>query len=472
MLVETAGTRQTVAAACHSARSRGIRPGITLTEARALCIDLLHAPYEPHRDLRALEALGQWMMRRFSPIVALEPPDALFMDVGGCQRLFGGIEPIARRVAESFQAFRIDAGIAVAPTASGAWAVAASCNKGYRMISDAQLQSALAPLPPEMLRIDSDAAIALHQVGIATIGQLMALPRKVLPSRFGNDLLLRIDQALGIAHEPLIALEHRAPIGARMEFDCPIDSLETIWVVFKNLIDRVIPELIRRGAGARRMEVGFVQPYATRIEKTISISQPSRQPAHLFNLLRLATESVRADEGFTEIELKIPVYERLANEQALMMGQGKLAAGKELAQLIERLRARLGEGAAEQAQLVESHLPERAYACAEATANRNATGTAIVSAARPLCLLPMPVEIAVVVSPAEDREGGRPILFTRQRESHRLIISVGPERISGIWWDGHYKTRDYFDVEDETGQRFWIFRVLETWKWYLHGIFE
>jgi protein ImuB len=48
----------------------------------------------------------------------------------------------------------------------------------------------------------------------------------------------------------------------------------------------------------------------------------------------------------------------------------------------------------------------------------------------------------------------------------------GPERIAGQWWNGSGKTRDYFDVADTAGSRFWLFRVMETNQWYLHGIFE
>ena len=53
----------------------------------------------------------------------------------------------------------------------------------------------------------------------------------------------------------------------------------------------------------------------------------------------------------------------------------------------------------------------------------------------------------------------------------RVLHAIGPERICGQWWEGHHKTRDYFQVEDENGNRFWIFRVTQTRKWYMHGEF-
>ena len=77
----------------------------------------------------------------------------------------------------------------------------------------------------------------------------------------------------------------------------------------------------------------------------------------------------------------------------------------------------------------------------------------------------------MIVAPAEDREG-RPMAFTHAGRVHRLCFAVGPERIAAEWWTGHNKTRDYFDVEDDTGRRMWVFRVMETANWYLHGGFE
>jgi hypothetical protein len=76
-----------------------------------------------------------------------------------------------------------------------------------------------------------------------------------------------------------------------------------------------------------------------------------------------------------------------------------------------------------------------------------------------------------MVTPSEDAEGF-PAAFTHEGTVRQVTHCVGPERIAGRWWDGHDKTRDYFDVSDPAGQRFWIFRVAETGRWYLHGTFE
>jgi protein ImuB len=125
VLVEEVASRQLVAALCDAARSRGVRRGMTLAEARAVCPGLAHGPFEPAKDRRALEGFGRWLMR-FSPVVALEPPDAVFLDVTGSERLFGGIDVLARQAAGAIEQLGIAARVAVAPTPGAAWAVAAS----------------------------------------------------------------------------------------------------------------------------------------------------------------------------------------------------------------------------------------------------------------------------------------------------------------------------------------------------------
>jgi protein ImuB len=86
-------------------------------------------------------------------------------------------------------------------------------------------------------------------------------------------------------------------------------------------------------------------------------------------------------------------------------------------------------------------------------------------------LFPSPQEVQVIAAPSYERDGA-PLSFTRAGRVHRLARAAGPERIAGTWWEGHAKTRDYFDTEDASGKRFWLFRVRESGRWFLHGEFD
>ncbi|HEX2972384.1 MAG TPA: DNA polymerase Y family protein [Tepidisphaeraceae bacterium] len=513
VLIETIGTRQVVRVASEEAQAGGVREGMTLAQARALCPEIVQGSFTPGKDLQGLEGLARWMMR-FSPVVAISGDaeqdhrtpylPAVFVDVTGCERVFGGLANLIEQVDQAMRTMHVRARIAVAPTLGAAWAVALAGRENGQVVRGDKIARAIAPLPAVALRIEAEMAKALYHLGIETIGQLMQLPRNALPARFGPMLLKRLDQALGRIAEPLLPLTCQSPIEARMDFEGVVDSLEAIWMVFKNLLSQVIKELARRGCGARQMELEFLRSDAPPIRRTIALSRPSRDPVGMFNLMRCAMEGMeehtqrRSDRatkrqrgksllaravtngesmvpaGFVGIRVGVPIFEKVSDEQISLLEQEEHDGRVELDHLIERLVLRLGDEGIVRARLVESYVPEKAYALvrqADWTGGPGPEMTAGLARTRPLCLLKCPVEIGVMVSPSHDRDG-RPISFTHEGEVHRVMHAIGPERIGGQWWEGHNKTRDYFVVEDESGRRSWVFRVRETDKWYLHGEFE
>lgn len=463
VLVSTIRGREFITAICPRARQSGIREGMTLAEARAVCPGLQNVIHDLSHDQRVLEALGRWMMR-FSPVVSLDCPNALMLDVTGCERLYGGfMNNLLWEVKQALWKLKINARLCIAPTVGAAWAGAAYGNIG--LIPHDGIIDALAPLPPAALRIDPGVSIALGQLGIETISQLMKLARQSLPARFGPQLLKRLDAAIGLISEPLVVLEYHAEVSAKIEFEDAISSIEAIWQVFHELLDQIIFDLTSRGCGARVLRAIFCSRHSIPVVKTIRLSRASRKAPVLFNLLRCALESVRSNEGFTEIRLEVPVFESLEDAQLNLYSQS-IESDDDLAELIDALRARLGPDSIVQAQLIESHLPEQAYRDTEA----HNGPCSVMTKVRPLRLMPAPAPISVTVFPLHGSEG-MPISFTRDGKVHRLNYADGPERIRGPWWEGRHKTRDYFDVEDDTGERFWLFRVLQTEQWYLHGFF-
>jgi len=538
VLVETVGSRQMVAVASTEAESHGIRAGMPLAEARAICPALRDAPCDPQRDRRALEALGRWMMR-FSPTVAVDdgttnpaadghraPASAapaarqtavVFLDVTGCERLFRGLANLTARVDLAMRMLGLRASIATAPTAGAAYALA-SCGKTSGVIVGApQLREALVPLPVESLRIDADTAAMLHQLGIHTAGRLFSMPRDQLVARFGQPLIRRIDQVLGRIDEPLPWLVWESSVQAAADFDAPLASLEAIWTVTRRLLEQIAAELRRRGRGAKLLKLELCHADGPPLRKNVSLAAASRDPDRLFPLLRCAIDSILEDiarpsagpnftrcdgterstrDGFTGIHISVPVIEKMGNRQMLLTGRDEYGAAAELDQLLEKLVLRLGDDAVVHVRPVESHIPEKAYAmhsvrhgwqthtsaaatAADAQASSATTGAPDVLLpapgparweSRPLCLLPRPDEICVMVSPSHDRDG-RPVAITHRGTFRRVACAIGPERIAGQWWEGHNRTRDYFIVETEDGLRWWLFRVRETGRWYMHGQF-
>jgi protein ImuB len=74
-----------------------------------------------------------------------------------------------------------------------------------------------------------------------------------------------------------------------------------------------------------------------------------------------------------------------------------------------------------------------------------------------------------------------PVSFTWRGVRRWVKRADGPERVFEEWWKCEPEliaVRDYFRVEDEAGERFWLYRcgdgedpLASSQRWYLHGIF-
>jgi protein ImuB len=468
VLVQTIGNRQIV---MHVTGDElpDVHPGMSLAEAKGRCLGLPHFPVAPAEDLRTLEAVGRWLMR-FSPHVCLAPPSSIFLDASGVERLFDGISNFQNRVAQGIRSLQFAAGVAIAPTPGASWAIAAF-GQGQEPVTRRHLSAALAPLAPAALRLDAQTIQTLASLGINTLEQILRLDRKDLALRFGAGILQRIDQAMGAAPEPLVFLEHHAPLHASLQFEAAIESLEVIHLAVRQIVGKIVQLLSCRGLGARELRLTFQCPYAPAVEKTIRLMRPSRNEPAIFNLLRCALETMPLDDGVTAITLHAVLTQRLGDEQSPLIGGHEQQDAAEMDHLVERLRARLRNGV-NWVELLESHIPERAFRYREEAATTPVSSQhARIGAFRPLSLLPRPRPIRVIVTPSECLDG-KPISFTDSGAVHRLDHVRGPERMTGEWWTGQYKTRDYFDALGNAGSRYWLFRIPETRRWYLHGIFE
>ena len=468
VLTETQGSRQTVVQVSPETPA-DIHPGMALAAARARHAWLLDLPATPAADLHSLEALGHWLMR-YSPNVCIRPPSSVFLDATGLERLFGDLSSFRRRVMEALASLRITAAVAIASTPGAAWALAAF-GKGPCVVTHEQTLPALLPLPPESLQLDGNTVDVLSALGVRTVGSLLQLSRQDLATRFGPAILTRIDQASGAVHESLTFLTHRSNIRATLEFEGAIESHEAIRLAVQELIQDVAKQLACRGLGARALRLTFRPPYSPPVEKIVRLMRPCRSESALLKVISCALETLRSDDGFVAASLSVDHTERLGDEQAALLAGEEERDAAELDHLVERLRARLDRGV-EWGELVESNVPEHASRCRDSASAAVASGgQSAVDLLRPLRLLRQPRPIKVIVRPSESRDG-EPVSFTDRGEVHRLDHVRGPERITGQWWNGRWKTRDYFDVLDTTGGRYWVFRVAQTGQWFLHGLFE
>ena len=489
LIVTTSSNRQTITACCMQAAAAGVRRGMTLAHARALLPNDLAVQVESaasERDAAALQRLARWALR-FSPTVAPDPPDGLLLDITGCQRLFRGEKRLVERLAESVRRLGLTARLATAPTLGCAWAVARFGPDTCALIGndDTDIRAALAPLPVAALRIEADIQDALAMIGIERIEHLFNLPRAALPSRFGTDLLLRLDQALGATLETIDPIRPMPPATVQRVFDGPTRNLEGILLTVRRLIEQLQMQLQQRESGALRLDLHLTRIDAAPVQLSATLSRPSRDPKHLWALLEPQVQQVNLGYGIEQLDLTATRTGPLPHAQTTVWAEAPQAKdlSRRCGEMLDRLTTRLGAERVRRFDVVETHVPERVFVSRPVLepVPPQQPPAQITASDRPSLLLPRPEPIEVIaVSP-----DGPPSWFKWRGRSQRVVGSLGPERIAGPWWmggrhggtearrheggGGDGGTRDYFKVQDEQGRWLWVYRQLEGQRWFVHG---
>ncbi len=471
-----AGKGSKVIACCPCAEQSGVRPGMPAAEALAILPTLALVEEDADADREALRDLAPWM-ERDSPIVGLdEDPIAasLYADVTGCAGCFGGEAALLDRVSADFgvRGWRVQ--VAIADTLGAAWATAhfpeqaadpAAC---CLLPAACCLPAALAALPVAALRLPAQTVELLAKLGVERIEQLLPLPRFELASRFGTEVLARLDQALGRRAE-VFEPYHALPAAAvACAFEYPLEHWSALTTVCDGLLVRLEAVLEKRRQGARVLECILDQDGAEPLRIECNLARPMRAARYLGRLLATHLEKVRAAAPIRGVCLRAAVAERIVDDQRGLFERGPEVHRETLAQLFDSLSARLGKDAIRAVRLVADWQPERACRFTPILDTKPQESLRSSWGVRPVRFYPRPMLVDVVALVPD----GKPQRFHHAGVDRAIQRAQGPERIETGWWRGNDIRRDYFIVDAADGTRWWIFRRLDDGRWFLHGCFD
>ena len=451
----------------------GLRLAMSLADARAIQPKLEAVEAEPEEDARALDAIAAWC-ERFTPIVVVDPPEGLFLDITGCAHLFGGEEVLRDTIVARLYAQGFGARAAIAPSPGAAWAFARYARK-----PNADLE-ALAALPVEALRLDPQAAALLRRLGMKTIGQLKDAPRSAFTARAGERAMLRLDQVYGRAREALTPRRPPPPVFALRLFLEPIFTTDAILHVMQDLCGDVIKKLDIRGAGARRVELVLFGVDGRDRMISVGVSRPEREVKALIRLFReklnVVAENIDAEFGIEAARLDVAHLAPIAEAACeLVVSEEDRATSEQISGVADILSVRLGAKRVLRPQVHELHAPERASGWRSAlseTKDAQALKPPEDGVQRRPIRLFSPAQPIEALATVPD---GPPIRFRWRRVLREVARAEGPERISGDWTE-RAATRDYYRIEDREGRRYWLYREGlygedATPRWYVHGLF-
>jgi protein ImuB len=470
-----------------------------LADALSLLPGLAVAAARPAEDAAALRRLAEWC-GRYSPWTAPDGVDGIKIEITGCTHLWGGEASLAVDLAMRLGRQNIAARIAIADTLGAAWALARFKPQDEpTVLPPGGMRAGLAPLPIEALRLDPATAQGLRRVGLQRIGELCVMPRDVLARRFGDQVMRRLEQALGDQSEPLSPLAEPPVRRVRLSFAEPIADPADLAHAAERLAADLVRRLARQGTGARRLDLAFHRIDGRVEHIVLGTARPSRNAQHIAALFNERLDSIDPGLGIEDAILNAFAVEPLPPEQIGFAGACIDVGTGSLAPLFDRLGNRLGLAALSRLEARESHIPERASvrvpidrprsppadrrsANTTGAGDRPEGGGTGPKPPRPIRLFepPEPVE-ALWLLPDDP-----PFSFIWRRCLYRVSRADGPERIAEEWWRSEGSgaklcasvdaVRDYYRVEDKVGRRFWLFRAGFAGgdhppRWYVHGLF-
>ncbi|MDX9740668.1 MAG: DNA polymerase Y family protein [Gammaproteobacteria bacterium] len=449
------GRRRFVLLGNASAEAAGIRPGMAVSAACALAQDLRISERDTAAEARALASLAAWA-GRFTPLVSLHPPQSLLLEIGGSLRLFGGHFALRREIRRDLPALGFHAAIGSAPTPLAA-ALLARAGIAEPVAELRELPGALRELPLSLLDLEERQLRALHAMGLHRLGELLRLPRAGLAQRFGTVLLDRIERLLGQRPDP--QLPWRAPPRFMQTLTLPAETGDTEALLFpaRRLLLELEAFLQRQEAGAQQLRWTLIHDRQSPTHLDVELSASTRDPQHLLLLLR--ERLAHTGLAHPVVALTLALDEPCPLAPATSALDGPETPVEDWPQLVERLRARLGNEAVLGLSCLADHRPERAWHPAPpGLGSATAPDIAIKPAAeRPLWLLADPLPL-----------GDAPLL----PNGEPLYPLQGPERIESGWWDGADAARDYYIARDAMHARYWIYRERRAQRrWFLHGHF-
>jgi protein ImuB len=462
----------------QAARAAGLQPGMALAAARAVTSKLTAVPRDIEKEQQALVQIATWLTQ-FSPSIALEA-QAISIEISASLQLFGGIGALVTLMREGTRQLGYSSLIGVAPTALGAQLLARATQfaPNTRMCRDSALLAArLSMLPLTLFDWPDTLKHTLDTLGLTRIAQLQAMPRAGLQQRFGDVLVHDLDRAHGLRGDPRIYFALPDTFSSRREFVFELSNSDHLTPYVLSLFTEMEGFLRARSAGATSVQVRLSSGSKVNREIALAAREPTRHAKHWQRLLAEKFANAELTAPVIAVTVTVLVYAPYMAQTASLLadvGAPRSASanhvsygkGESVANVMDRLAARLGDQAVYQIAAHEDHRPELAWQKSGLKNARQAKKDVINAplykpTTRPVWLLKEP----------------RPLTVNANHPQYRgaLTLMAGPERLDTGWWDGKPITRDYFIAKNPQHEVCWIYRDyrfgVASGQWYLHGFF-
>ena len=341
-----------------AAEAAGVRPGMRMGEALALCPELALVEQDP----AAAEHEWEQLLQRLEDAglgVESAAPGCVYFESRGIERLYGGLEAALKRALAAVGS-AWDARIGAAERRFAALAAANVARSGQVLIvSDRQTRDFLAPLPLTLLPVEPERLEELEELGVKRLGQLAGLPGAAVAERLGPDGRRAWSLARGEKRGKVRARKLATALVETLEFPEAVANELTLRRALGALLDRLLARPERGDRAIRKVALSAKLVGGGSWRRTVTLRDATADRDRL--RLALSPKLAELPAPITKLGLEVVELAHAVGQQLELVR----AEGEELrAHLSEGLRqVRAGAGSGAVCSVVEvapwSRMPEQ-----------------------------------------------------------------------------------------------------------------
>ncbi len=474
----------------RAARLAGVRAGARYGHALSLCAQL-RAGLVPDAEQQAAITEIAELLRTFTPLVepARQEPGVFWLDANGLSRFYADL-PLpdiharwSEEIRQKLRAVGWHAAVVLGFDRLATYAIARHFH-GVRVLGD-PAQEAHACARVKLASLGATWGIApnvrddLERLGVATLGDLAALPETALRERLGLQVALlrrRLAHDVPMPLAPELPLPE--PVAAR-DFEPPDNNAERLLFAAKGLLGQLLPLLVARRQAVATLEVLLVLDHAPSQLLPLQPAEPTLQEPQLLDLVRLALDRTPLPAAVQTLRLALHGVPATAGQLALWQLQGQRDP-QAAALALARLRALFGEDAVVVATPRSGWLPEAQFTWQPLRKLLIHKAPAVEEPAN-VIHLPQQPPVRMVrrllsqpVSLPPRPADGRPWRLAPY-SPETVVHFDGPYRLAGGWWrttDQTDRCRDYGYATTDRGTVLWVFCEPARNRWFCHGFVE
>ena len=439
---------QQVCSANAPARAMGVQTGMTLAQLDTFP-DLQILPASTTEETNGRNALMEAaaiFTPRVEAQVMLGASFAMVLDMTGTQLMWGAIEQSIQRVLRAMQGLRFTTRLAVSSNVKASLCLAWMPQREPLVVAAGDEAKALALLPLSVLSLRAELTETFALWGLKNVGQLAALPIREVVARLGREGRRLHAMAHGTEPHLLVPEEVSFSLEERVEFEAPVDVLDSLLFVLGPILDQLIKRASNRSYSLASITTHLRLDGGGEHVRCVRPALPARDRTALLKLLQLDIQAHPPAAGILAVRVTAEPGDRHPVQAGFFAPQ--LPEPMRLDVTLARIGALVGTQNVGRARLLDTHNQTQSFAVerfivSEGATHRPAskhrkTASMVIRRCRPV----VPLRVHTHNKP----HAQRPLSFHFHGKLYTVAEAYGPWRRSGDWWSAEVWSYEEWDV--------------------------